>query len=212
MTEEKKIAVFGGTGKLGRLFTQLALDGGYSLRLLVRDPAKCAQADEKGMELIVGDATNYDDVKRTIDGCDMVVSCLGRTKKGLHIMHTSYDHIMTAAAAQKDPPRCLMISSIGLGGTSWLIKLMLSLIAGKSDIDDFERADARVREDSSVPFALIRPYALTDKDGQGRYKLLPGKTATFAKAIARADVARFMFDCLENQQWDGRQGVMLGGV
>ena len=35
-----KIAVFGGTGQTGRAFVTQALDAGYSVRMLARNPEK----------------------------------------------------------------------------------------------------------------------------------------------------------------------------
>ena len=212
MTRNKTIAVFGATGKVGSEFVNMALEAGYPLRVLVRDKAKFAHVNNPSVDVLEGDATKADDVARVIEGADLVASFLGRPKKGVHIMFAAYDNIMNAAARQPTTPRCLMISSVGLGGSSWLIKGMLTLIAGRADIEDFERADARVRADTTVPFALIRPYALTDKPGTGTYKVLPGNRAHFAKPIARADVARFFFDCLEQTRWDGSSGVNLGGA
>jgi uncharacterized protein YbjT (DUF2867 family) len=212
MTGNKTIAVFGATGKVGSEFVNMALEVGYRLRALVRDRAKFSHGDNPSVEVLEGDATKADDVTRVIEGADLVASFLGRPKKGVHIMFAAYDNIMNAAARQPTPPRCLMISSVGLGGSSWLIKGVLTLIAGRADIEDFEQADARVRADTRVPFALIRPYALTDKPGTGRYKVLPGHTAHFAKPIARADVARFFLDCLDETQWDSSSEVNLGGA
>ena len=212
MTTNKTIAVFGATGQTGREFVELALAEGYSLRALVRDKTKFSHADNPRVESIQGDATDYEDVAKTIEGADIVTSFLGPPAKGIHIMHAAYSNIMDAAAEQPAPPRCLMISSIGLGGTSWLLKGMLSLIAGRADIEDYDRADARVSTDTKVPFAIIRAYGLTNKPGTGTYKAFPSKTKHFAKTIARADVAQFFFDCLDDTQWDGPTGVNLSGA
>ena len=89
---------------------------------------------------------------------------------------------------------------------------MLRLFAGKASIDDYERADALVRGQSDIPYALIRPYGLNDKPGTGTYKVIPRKTVHFAKPIPRANVARFFFDCLEDTQYDGPAAVHLTGA
>ena len=141
----------------------------------------------------------------------VVVSCLGSTGKHF-IMYSAYNNILNAAAKQPQPPRCIMISSVGLGGTSWLLKLMLTMIAGRATLADFEHADKRVREETVVPFVLVRPYALTDKPGNGRYHATQKQNATFMRPISRADVATFMVDAVDNRQWDGKRGVQLGGA
>ena len=210
MNQQPKIVVFGATGKVGTHFVEQALHAGYQVRVFVRNRAKLSQAMADKIEVLEGDALNCGDVERAVADVDVVVSCLGGTGKRL-IMQTAYNNIMTAAAKQPHPPRCIMISSVGLGGTSWLIKFMLTLIAGKAPIADFEKADKRIREETAVPFVLVRPYALTDKPGNGRYRATQNQNATFMRPIPRADVAAFMVDAVADTQWDGKLGVQLGG-
>lgn len=211
MTERKTITVFGAAGKVGGEFVTLALEGGYPVRAFVRNRSRFAHADNPRVEVIEGNATSAVDVANAVEGADVVTSFLGNPGKGVQMMRIAADNIMTAAAAQPTPPRCLMISSVGVGGSSWLIKSALTLIGGRAGFDDYERAEARVRNDTSVPFTVIRPYALTDKPATGKYKVL-GSTAHLAKPITRADVSRFFFDCLEETRWDGPTGVNVGGA
>ena len=211
MNQQPKIVVFGATGKVGTHFVEQALNAGYQVRAFVRNRAKLSQAVSDKIEVLEGDALNSGDVERAIADVDVVVSCLGGTGKR-PIMYMAYNNIMTATAKQSHPPRCIMISSIGLGGTSWLIKFTLTLIAGKEAIADFEKADKRIREETAVPFVLVRPYALTDKPGNGRYRATKKQNATFMRPIPRADVATFMVDAVADNQWDGKLGVQLGGA
>ena len=165
MGNKKRVTVFGASGKVGREFVNMALDAGYSLRAFVRNCSSFAHADDPHVEVIEGDATNPGDVARAVAGADVITSFLGNPGKDVHIMFTATNNILTAAAAQPTPPRCLMISSVGVGGSSWLIKGMLTLIGGRAGFEDYERAEARVRNDTAVPFVVIRPYALNDKPG-----------------------------------------------
>lgn len=189
---------------------KLVLASDHRVRALVRDRCRFSPADPSRVEIIEGDATHDGDVAGTVEGADVVASFLGNTARHVHIMNIATDNIMTAAAAQPVPPRCLMISSVGVGGSSSLIKLMLTLIGGRAGFEDYERAEARVRNEASVPTVVIRPYALNDKSATGRYKVL-GRTAHFAKPIARADVARFFFDCLRKTPGDKAAEINIGG-
>lgn len=211
MAETKTIAVFGANGKVGREFVKMALEAEYSLRAFVRNRASFAHGDDPRVEVIEGDATKADDVARAVAGANVVTSFLGNPGKGVRIMFAATDNIITAAATQTNPPRCLMISSVGVGGSSWLIKGTLILIGGRAGFEDYERAQARVRNDIGVPFVVIRPYSLTDKPATGRYKKIPGRTAHFSKAIPRPDVAKFFLDCVEARSWDG-SCVNIGGA
>lgn len=205
------IAVLGGTGKLGRLFVQLALDAGPAVRALDRNPGRENALEHPNLQTVVGDATKLDDVTALITGTDVVVSCLGNVGD-LLIMDKAAETILAAAAAQPRVPRCMFISSVGCGGTSWLIKQVLTLMGSRAGFADYEAADLRIREQSAVPCVLVRPYALTDKPGTGRYHATEKQRATFMRSISRADVARFLLDVVTDTRWDGKPGVQMGGA
>ena len=213
--KKKTITVFGANGNVGGAVVRLAADAGYTLRAFVRTPEKFDNPDPAHIEVVKGDATDAHDVARAIDGADVVTSFLGNpypNPRKIFIMEAAADRIMTAAAAQPEPPRCLMISTVGAGGSSWLIKLMLQMMGGRAHFADYERAEARIRSETNAPFAVIRPYALTDKPAKGSYKVIVGRTAHIAKPIPRPDVAKFFLDCLEDTRWDGPGGVNIAGA
>ncbi len=211
MSKEMTIAVFGANGNVGNKFVNQALEAGYKVRAFVRSASKFKHLDNPNVDIVEGDATNYNDVERAVAGSDVVVSCLGNVKKN-HIMYAAHNNILNAASKQSKIPRCILISTIGCGGTSWVVKQLLTSIVGKTSIDDYEKADKRIRDEKKVPFILVRPYALTDKDGKGKYYATKKQKGTFMKPIARADVAKFMLDAVSDNQWDGGPGVLLGGV
>ena len=68
----------GGTGGVGTHLLKYLLDGGHSVRVLVRNPDKLKDLKEHPkLEVLTGSSTNEDDVKKLCDGMDIVVSCLG---------------------------------------------------------------------------------------------------------------------------------------
>jgi len=211
MNQDILITVFGANGLVGSHFVDKALEAGYKLRAFVRSPNHYKHTNHPKIDVIKGDATRLEDVKKAVEDTDVVISCLGNPK-AVQIMYQSHDNILTAAFEQTTPPRCILISSIGCGGTSWLIKQMLTLIGGKASFADYERADKRVREEKLVPFLLVRPYALTNKPGTGVYFATKRQNGTFLKSISRADVAKFMLDAVVDMQWDGSPGILLGGA
>ncbi len=127
-------------------------------------------------------------------------------------MYQANNAILNAAAKKTNAPRCIFISSVGVAGTSWIVKMMLTLIGGKKGFQDYEKADLRVREETKVPYLLIRPYALTDKPGKGTYAIRTDKKGTFMKAISRADVAQFIYDHMHITTYDNGFGILLGAV
>ena len=208
---DKTVLVFGANGKVGSHFVNQALAAGYKISAFVRSPEKYNLKDHPNVAVIKGDATNFEDVKKAIPGADIIVSCLGNPSKKTFIMEDAYSHIMLAASQQANPPRCLMISSIGIGGSSWFVKFLLQRIGGKEGFAVFERAEKRVLKEKKVPFVVVRPAGLTDKKGKGKYSIIDSPTVFFPRFITRSDVAKFFVDCLSDTSFDGR-AVMIEGA
>lgn len=208
----KRVLVFGASGNVGSHFVKQAVEAGYKVTAFVRNPDKFTPSDKSNVEVIKGDVINRVSVEKAVGNCDIVVSCLGNPpKKKVYIMDKSYEIILSAAAKQSNPPRCLMISTIGVNGSSPLIRFMLRLIVGKEGFTDYENADQRVLDEKDVPCVSIRPSGLTDKMGLGRYHVIDKSRVVFPKFITRSDVAKFFVDCLSDTSYDGK-AVMIEGV
>ena len=126
-------------------------------------------------------------------------------------MEKVHSNIMSAASSSPLSPCCLMISSIGIGGSSWLVKFLLKKIGGKEGFTDFENAEKRVIEKKDVSFVVVRPAGLTDKKGKGKYSLITKPTIFFPKFRLRSDVAKFLVDCISNTSYDDKV-IMIEGV
>jgi uncharacterized protein YbjT (DUF2867 family) len=66
------ILVLGGTGLLGGAVTRRLLDDGYHVRMLARDPDKARAMFAEAVEVVPGDATDVEAVKRAAASCDAV--------------------------------------------------------------------------------------------------------------------------------------------
>jgi nucleoside-diphosphate-sugar epimerase len=132
----------------------MALESGYSLRVLVRKCSRFEFDNDDRVDVIEGDATSAEDVTAVVAGSDVLASVLGNPSRNVHIMFRATENIMKAAAEQPNPPRCLIISSIGVGGSSWLVKISLTLIGGLTGFEDYERAEARIRSETTVLLLL----------------------------------------------------------
>ncbi|HWT22097.1 MAG TPA: NAD-dependent epimerase/dehydratase family protein [Solirubrobacteraceae bacterium] len=69
-----KVLVTGGTGFVGSHTVRAIVEDGHDVRLFVRSPGRVAPALEplgvRGVEHVVGDATDAESVRRAMDGCD----------------------------------------------------------------------------------------------------------------------------------------------
>lgn len=71
--------VFGATGGTGRQFLSLALEGGHSVKAIVRTPSKLASIQHPKLKVFQGSITDEPlaNLDECVQGCDYVVSMLG---------------------------------------------------------------------------------------------------------------------------------------
>ena len=74
-----KIAIIGGTGKSGTYLVNRLLGKGYSLKLLLRNPNKFTLESDL-IEIVLGDARNFESVAELAKGCQAFISTLGQPK------------------------------------------------------------------------------------------------------------------------------------
>ena len=155
----------------------------------------------KNLKTVQGDATSKDDVAKLCAGADVVVSCVGQPPRAAtHIMEKTAANILAGK-----PKKIIVVSSLGLCGSSPLIRYALLPIAGSLNLRDAERADALVR-DANCPWVCVRPAALGDGAGKGKY-WRPRRRALVRDAAARRRRA-LPRRRRESDHWD-RQAVQL---
>lgn len=203
-----KVVLLGATGSVGGYYKTKALSAGHSITAIVRNAAKLA--DEPNLTIMEGDVSDPKTLSAAMEGADVVVSCLGNVK-GVRIMEKSATAVLDAAAGQPNPPKCLFVSSIGCGDSSWLIGQILALIGGRASFNDYHAAHDRIAAETKVPFVLVRPSALKESPGNGKYRTFT-TNGTFARPMAKEDVAQFLLDATTSSEWDGGKGINLAGV
>lgn len=72
-----KIAVIGGTGKSGNYLVQELLKKEYPIKLLLRTPENFT-IENPLIEVVQGDARNFEAIDRLITGCSAVISKIGQ--------------------------------------------------------------------------------------------------------------------------------------
>ncbi|UOQ43536.1 NAD(P)H-binding protein [Halobacillus salinarum] len=74
-----KVAVLGGTGRVGSSFIKYATEQDVQIRALVRDKEKALRLFPQA-EILEGNALNREDLSELIKGCDVVFSALNTDK------------------------------------------------------------------------------------------------------------------------------------
>jgi putative NADH-flavin reductase len=194
-----KLALFGATGQTGGLVLDRALDLGWQVSALARNPAKLRdKLPDRAAQLrvITGghDATHA--IRDTLHGADVVISAMGYGADTLAV----FGGIVTRAMQDAGPAR--IISLIGAsvrqpGDPAWvslaLLRGVTGLFAPQAKHDG--QVHAAILRASGVNFTLVRPPRLTNAPASGRLRHGQALALGPQSSLARADLAAFMVDC-----------------
>ena len=191
-----KLAILGTTGSVGSELVTQALAAGHQVTALVRAQPRAGEIDDR-VELIVGDATSADSVKRAVQGSDAVLSALGHAKGASDDLLAQTSSNLIAAMQADGVPRLVVLSSAAVvdradrpslfyGAARVLLRAVMPSVVRD------HRNQARLIEDSGVAWTIVRgPLVFTDGPHSGRYHAGPiGRDS--GPRISRADLADFM--------------------
>lgn len=192
------IAVFGATGRTGRLIVQGALNQGHPVTAFVRSPDKLDPAvrDHPALRVVEGDVRDAAAVERAVTDADVVVSALAPVK-GQPMAQTDGTRNIVRAMQAHGVERIVSLTGAGvdapgdaprgLGGRT--IQGIMKLVARWVLDDGQGHADALYASDRD--WVVVRPPRLTDGPATGaeRHGLLD---LGFGAQVSRADVAAFM--------------------
>ncbi|WP_073290133.1 NAD(P)-dependent oxidoreductase [Chryseobacterium polytrichastri] len=142
------IAVIGGTGKSGSYLVQALLNKGYSMKLLLRTPENFTLQNPL-IEIVKGDARDFNAVNHLIKGCSSVISKIGQP--------VGEQSIFTDATKN-------VIQSMNLHGITRYIA-----ITGLNVDTPFDHKNEKVKMATDW---MYENYPKTTKDKQDEYEIL----------------------------------------
>jgi putative NADH-flavin reductase len=198
------ILVIGANGGIGRQVVEQALDAGYKVKALVRDPAKIGM-EHVNLSIIKGDVLKPESYSHSLQGVSAVISALGARGTGPTTLYSSGNEMLLKQMERAGVSRMYCISASGLDVNPshpflvrWLTKHVLQRILSNM------YADQRVMESlvraSPLDWTIVRPPRLTDKPVTGRYRTTIDQMLIKPYSIARADVAHFMLHSLSDER------------
>lgn len=209
-----KIAIFGATGATGLLLTERCLAAGHTVKALARNPATYPFADRT--EVIQGDSKDPEAVRKTVAGVDLVLSALGaRSLKKEDILEDSLP-LIVAAMQQAGVRRIITLGSAGALPTSldkqpayrrWIVQNIVYNTVLKWPVAS-QIAQYAILSASDLDWTMVMPPMLTNGKARGKLRIDGEALPRNGSRIARADVADFMMQQIENPQWV-RKGVYI---
>ena len=202
-----KIAILGGTRGIGRELVRRAVESGYQVTVLARDPSRL-DATAQGLTVVKGDACDPDAVANLVADQGAICSCLGvpPSRKSVSVFSESASLIVDQIPSD-DGPRILAITGVGAGdsrghGGFFYDKIIFPLLL-KRMYEDKNRLEQLLR-DSKANWTIIRPGLLRNGPRTGKYQIFDDLTGVTLGKISRADVADFMVSELEQPKYERR--------
>jgi nucleoside-diphosphate-sugar epimerase len=160
------LALTGGTGFIGSALARRLSASGCRIRALARSSRNTAGLTALGVEIIIGDLSERETLRRLLHGVDAVVHCAGavRGRSLSDFNRVNVDgvaRLAEIASMQQEPPRFLLLSSLAAR-----MPFLSQYAASKRSGEEILRLIAGDR----MEWAALRPPAVY---GPGDRELLP---------------------------------------
>lgn len=191
-----KIALFGGTGRVGELVMKQALMDGNEVTALVRNSEKVTP--HRRLTVVEGNVQDASLIQQTIQGADVVFSALGTDKT------TTLTDAMPLILQAMQETRCSRIITIGTAGilNSKVTDGKLRFNGGDSNRKLTFAASEHAKvyeqlEQSTVDWLIVCPTYLPDGPAKGDYIVEEDWLPEGGTQITVGDVAQFAYGQLQ---------------
>ncbi|CAB9501698.1 Flavin reductase (NADPH) [Seminavis robusta] len=204
------IAVIGASGLTAQECVYRALEQGYDVVGLTRNPANVVIPQGSGgakagqplvndkLTVIGGDVTKKEDVAKVFEAADdiegVIIALGGKTADVGESMLTDGTSNVIAAMKDKGIKRMAVVTSIGAGDSEsqapFMFKMLMMTVMKKIFVD--KNNQEKVTQASGLDYCIVRPGGLTVEPPTGIINVIDGE----AGSITRADVAEFCLDAV----------------
>ena len=207
-----KVLVVGANGKIGKQLVDLLNESEkHSVRAFVRKEEQAKELESKGIEAHLGDLEgSVSDLEEAVKGTDAVVFAAGSggstgPDKTLLI---DLDGAVKVVEAAKNAgvDRFLMVSAFGADQREKWNEEIKSYYVAKY------YADKELMQ-SGLNYTIVRPGGLTDDPSKGKVVLSDNMQLTDSddRTIPREDVAKVLFESLENEKTYNKAFDLVSG-
>lgn len=197
-----KIAVFGSTGRTGRIIVNKALSQGNKVTAFLRNPEALSSRHER-LTIVQGDVLHPETVDLAVRGQDVVLSALGVGLGSDQPVLSEGARNIVDAMERFDVSRFICLSSYGSGDSyqdAPLVMRAFFSIGPRRAYADKQIQDDIIRR-SKVAWVVIRPTRFTNGPERGAYRVGEHLSLGLFTTISRADTAEFMLKQLTSDDW-----------
>lgn len=200
----KKVIVFGATGGTGSHVVEQALDQGYQVTAVARNPAQLLLR-HPNLKVLKGDVLLPDTFQDDMIGFDAVISCIGIPKIKRTTLYSVGMQNILKAMQQSGIKRIICISSGAISippNSSWIMSFLIKNVLQRlykpvySDMLLMENALAG----SDLDWTIVRAPKLTDGKRISNYRIITGQPLKNIPRISRADLSAYMISHLSEEK------------
>jgi putative NADH-flavin reductase len=202
-----RLLIIGANGGIGKQAVLQALNAGYKVTALVRNPAKLT-LQHANLEIVKGDALVQESFEHHLKNKDAVISALG-VSGGIFsdkptTTYSQGNANLLQAMKKNGVSRAFFISASALDISPVLpffVRIAAKYILQKllKNMYDDLRIMEKLIKTSNINWTIIRPPRLTDGPVTGQYRLAINHFLKNGLSISRADVAHYMINNLEDK-------------
>lgn len=195
-----KLAVFGATGGIGRHIVKLALAQGHSLTAIVRTPSKLQP--QENLDIVQGNVLSLNSTVLAGHDAVLLVLSVGNSREPTRLYSEGTANVLDAMK-ENGVKRFMGVSASGFindPNDKFLVKYAFKPLLQrmlKNPYNDLQRMEQVVMS-SGLDWTLIRPARLVDGDAAGVYRTNLDGVVSGGSSIARADVAAFMINHVDD--------------
>lgn len=203
-----KIAVIAANGRSGKAFVREALRAGHDVVAGVRGDSDLAS--HKHLKIRRCDATDPDEVRALLKGCDAVVSLIGHVKDSPRSVQTDATKVVVDAMHDAGISRIVSLTGTGVRFPGDRISIVDRLLnASIKAIDPARIQDGinhvKVLKASNLEWTIIRVLKLQDVDTKPYRLTIHGPTKWY---VGRKEVARAILEVLEHRSFVHRAPII----
>jgi putative NADH-flavin reductase len=198
----EKLIIFGGTGGTGMEVIKQALEKGFLVTAIIRQPHNF-QLQHSLLKIVKGDVMQPASYEQELVNAHAIISCLGsgRSTKPTRVYSQGISNIISAMS-NTGVRRLICVSAgalyvnkeMGLFNRI-LIRLLLEPILKEP------YADMRLMEgtilNSQLDWSIVRPARLTNKPVSGKYRAIIDLPIKRPFSISRADLAHYLLSIVD---------------
>jgi nucleoside-diphosphate-sugar epimerase len=201
------IAIFGAGGATGKLLVAQALDAGYDVSAVTRDPRNIPIVHDR-LRVVKADVHEFVGVSNAMTGCEAVLSTLGLpfTRHPITVYSDGITNIMQAMR-HHGITRLVAVSSSATyphhhadGGflLNVVMQPLVTATIGRTTYVDMRRMEEAIRR-SDLAWTIVRPSGLFDLGDVTDYRLDENEAP--GVFTSRADLAASMLAQLNSDQF-----------